>query len=418
MLAQTESHADGSTSDERHTVMRYLGLSSLVSAEDHFEGDSDAGTALTAKSYSYDAWGHRISLTNDETQAGSGGSTDPEAETFTYAYDVHGSVSLLINDSSTATASYGYRPYGGANDALTAGDFDPSNPDEDPDREDNPLNAFRYSGRRLDTGSGSIDMGARRYGPDTGRFLQRDFLSSALGDLGLSLDPLTQGRYNFAGGNPISFVEWDGHVFYVNGDGGGVEMPNRDSGGEEPIDYWQYFLNQLNPLEASSSDYGASGAAGAQTALDITGQRIIIAGQERAAGYRALADSARHWWERAGYHLRAFGTETLSTLGGGVVKVAGGVIGLAGVGLTAADAAADQAREDALRNDLSDTERTFRSGISAITTTMLSVAGGTLGAIGFGVLSGGNPIVAGAGAAGGAYVGSAAGATAGEFIVK
>jgi len=25
------------------------------------------------------------------------------------------------------------------------------------------------------------------------------------------LDPLTQNRYALAGGNPISYVEWDGH---------------------------------------------------------------------------------------------------------------------------------------------------------------------------------------------------------------
>jgi hypothetical protein len=40
-------------------------------------------------------------------------------------------------------------------------------------------------------------MGARRYGPDTGRFLQRNFLSGALGDLALALDPLAQGRYTW-----------------------------------------------------------------------------------------------------------------------------------------------------------------------------------------------------------------------------
>jgi RHS repeat-associated protein len=61
-------------------------------------------------------------------------------------------------------------------------------------------------------GSGSIDMGARRYGPDTGRFLQRDFLSGALGDLALALDPLPQGRYTLAGANPVSFMDWDGHI--------------------------------------------------------------------------------------------------------------------------------------------------------------------------------------------------------------
>jgi RHS repeat-associated protein len=55
-------------------------------------------------------------------------------------------------------------------------------------------------------------MGARRFGPDTGRFLQQDQLEGALGDLGLAADPLTQNRYALAGGNPVSYVEWDGHI--------------------------------------------------------------------------------------------------------------------------------------------------------------------------------------------------------------
>ena len=44
---------------------------------------------------------------------------------FTYAYDLHGSVSLLLADSGTATASYGYRPYGAADPELTRGDANP-----------------------------------------------------------------------------------------------------------------------------------------------------------------------------------------------------------------------------------------------------------------------------------------------------
>lgn len=54
-------------------------------------------------------------------------------------------------------------------------------------------------------------MGARRFGPDTAGFLQRDEYGSAVKDLGLSMDPLTQNRHALAGGNPISFMETDGH---------------------------------------------------------------------------------------------------------------------------------------------------------------------------------------------------------------
>ena len=62
-------------------------------------------------------------------------------------------------------------------------------------------------------------MGARRFGPDVGRILQADSYNGALSNLGLSLDPLTQNRYSLAGGNPLSFVEWDGHRPIPDGGG-------------------------------------------------------------------------------------------------------------------------------------------------------------------------------------------------------
>ena len=133
---------------------------------------------------------------------------------------MHGSVSQLLDDAGNVKASYGYSAYGGADapssdaESLTSGDPDPQAP----------LNPYRYSSRRMDSGTvpsgspavasgaGGYDMGARRFGPDLGSFLQQDQFSGALADLGLALDPLTQNRYALAGGNPISYVEWDGHV--------------------------------------------------------------------------------------------------------------------------------------------------------------------------------------------------------------
>jgi RHS repeat-associated protein len=121
-------------------------------------------------------------------------------------------------------ASYGYDAYGGADDAplvdteaLTTGDTD----------NQAPLNPYRYTGKRIDsglaTGPGSAagyDMGARRYGPDIGRFLQQDMFYGALANLGLALDPLTQNSYALAGGNPISYIETDGHMAIADGGGG------------------------------------------------------------------------------------------------------------------------------------------------------------------------------------------------------
>jgi len=132
---------------------------------------------------------------------------------------VHGSVSQLLDDAGNVTASYGYSAYGGSDasssdtESLTRGDPDPQAP----------LNPYRYASRRMDSGTvpstspavasgaGGYDMGARRFGPDIGAFLQQDQFYGALSDLGLALDPLTQNRYGLAGGNPISYVEWDGH---------------------------------------------------------------------------------------------------------------------------------------------------------------------------------------------------------------
>jgi RHS repeat-associated protein len=56
-------------------------------------------------------------------------------------------------------------------------------------------------------------MGFRNYDPGLNRFLTRDSYSGALADMSLATDPFTGNRYAFAGGNPISFVELDGHLF-------------------------------------------------------------------------------------------------------------------------------------------------------------------------------------------------------------
>jgi hypothetical protein len=43
----------------------------------------------------------------------------------------------------------------------------------------------RYIEKRFDSGSGTLDMGARRFGPSN-RFLQEDRYCGSLADLGLS----------------------------------------------------------------------------------------------------------------------------------------------------------------------------------------------------------------------------------------
>jgi RHS repeat-associated protein len=290
VLEQTETH--GASGTPRTTLMTYLGLGKQVTREIHHNGADGTAPLLTTKDYAYDAYGHRISMTNTPN----GGSVAAS----TYGYDVHGSVSLLLADTGTATASYGYRPYGDADDEMTAGDFDPSDRTESAGLLDNPLNAFRYSGKRFDSGSGSIDMGARRFGPDTARFLQRDNFNGATADLGLSLDPLTQNRYALASGNPISFVEWDGHLFFADGGGGGAMSPTPsgdDTGGKILKGLGGVLYDNTVGLVESGVDFatnldkipGNLGLAGvALTHLDMT---VAVAGDDLRAGvevYRNL----------------------------------------------------------------------------------------------------------------------------------
>jgi RHS repeat-associated protein len=160
----------------------YVGVTNALSKE------VLTGSGATTKRYAYDVFGQRSTISEGSNR-------------YSYLYDPHTSVSLLIDQANTVKESYGYSAYGGANAALTrtASGFNAK------------TNPYRYTGKRLDSGSGTYDMGARRYSAATGRFLQVDLYYSALDNLGLSEDPLTQNRYALAGANPINFVEVDGH---------------------------------------------------------------------------------------------------------------------------------------------------------------------------------------------------------------
>lgn len=196
------SHKVVASGTKRTTTFDYLGLTNLVTNESS-KKVAGSSTETTSKAYGYDARGVRTTM----TQNWAGGSSND----FFYGYDPQGNVSQLLKDGQEGgvRASYGYTPYGGVDDELTEGDDLGDMTGED---RVTPLNYYRYSARRYDVGSGTLDMGARRFDSSTGSFLQQDFLSGALADMGLSTDPLTGNRYSLAGGNPVSFVEIDGHV--------------------------------------------------------------------------------------------------------------------------------------------------------------------------------------------------------------
>ncbi|MFL6138399.1 MAG: phage tail tip lysozyme [Frankiaceae bacterium] len=179
---ESESHNGG---DARTDNFTYLTVSDQVSSE------TQGGSSSLTKRYAYDVNDNRIGATV----------TGSSTTDYTYGRSPHGDVSSLLDDSGNVAASYAYAPYGALDASLSRGDVDPTNA----------LNPFQFNDKRFDTGSGAVDMGARRYAPDDGRFLQQDYYHDANEDLALSDDASTADRYAFPGANPVLFAEASGH---------------------------------------------------------------------------------------------------------------------------------------------------------------------------------------------------------------
>ena len=211
---------DGQT---KHTCFSYLGLTQAASDERRV-GTSEACTATPSltKSYGFDA--DLVRTTMSVT-----GGQDPGD--YVYARNVHGDPSLLlkagVGQNGARIGSYGYTAYGSPIMGLTQ---------ELAQETSVPFNAYRFNDRRLDPVSGSEDMGARRYSATigAGRFLQSDAYEGAGSDLDLSLDPLSVNRYAFAAGNPLSYLETDGHAF-IAGAGNGSSQGRRTASAPAPL---------------------------------------------------------------------------------------------------------------------------------------------------------------------------------------
>ncbi len=188
---------DATTGAETETHdYSYLGTTELLASEI----TTTTGTSATTRnSYDYDSRGDRQGQqTDDATTTSYRG----------YAKDANGSVTGLENTDGTIAADerYDYDPYGELDRQALTG-IDP----DDGLSSDAKANPFRFEGFYYDSGVKTYDMQARQYRPDVGRFLSRDTYASAAGDQALSADPLTQNRYAFAGANPTTNVEFDGH---------------------------------------------------------------------------------------------------------------------------------------------------------------------------------------------------------------
>ncbi|MFF0204374.1 DNRLRE domain-containing protein [Streptomyces sp. NPDC005017] len=180
------------TADGKTTTFNYLGLSKEVLNE-------EVSGALT-RSYQYSPWGERLSQIKHNT--------DGTTEDSYYGYNSHTDVETLTDEDGNTKATYGYTAYGSDDESEFTGIDKPDA--GDPAKEE--YNAYRYNSKRWDSRSETYDMGFRDYSPDLNRFVTRDLYNGALADMELAADPFTGNRYAFTGGNPITFIEIDGHL--------------------------------------------------------------------------------------------------------------------------------------------------------------------------------------------------------------
>jgi RHS repeat-associated protein len=175
---------------------------SYIGTSEQLARESDAGGET--KTYDYTSGGERLG--QEKRPATS-------SPTFHfYAKDGQGGVEGIESNSGTLpdSAKYKYDPFGNL-ECGGNGDCESQLGSVDGDSKALKDNPFRYEGFYYDAGIKTYDMQARDYRPDARRFLSEDRFEQAGADLQLQSDPLTQNRYAFAGGNPVSTIEFDGH---------------------------------------------------------------------------------------------------------------------------------------------------------------------------------------------------------------
>ncbi|MFC7362574.1 RHS repeat-associated core domain-containing protein [Nocardioides astragali] len=284
--------------DPKTTRFVYLGLSDLVANE---EQKNSSGAWAITKAYSYGPGGEHLSMV-DTPLNGTG-----SAQTFYYGTNPHGDVETLTDKDGATKATYRYEAFGQLDPSGTTGlDKVMNDPVQDADL----MNPYRFNSMRVDGATGQYDMGFRNYDPGLNRFLTRDSYNGALDDLALGLDPWTVNRYAFAGGNPVTFSELDGHrPIEENGD----EVQN-------PGPYFQVSA----PSSATSGgggsgsfDTGSTDKGGSSFTLDkkSMAQDAAIGALQQAAnalgafnlGTAAAIMSSQHYWvptHRAGPDLK------------------------------------------------------------------------------------------------------------------
>lgn len=196
--AITEAINPGSTAASSETI-DYVGTSKTVADE-----NITAGSSITdLKTYDYSPTGERLALLDTtDTNATS------TSQTAYYTYSPHQDVEALTGSNGATVDTYGYTAYGA--DDTSSKTLDSGSDKGSDSLAAFPFNSFRFNAARISTTTGNLDMGARTYDPNTNGFLSRDAYNGS----GANSSLAGGSAYGFAGGNPISNVELDGHSFW------------------------------------------------------------------------------------------------------------------------------------------------------------------------------------------------------------
>jgi len=282
-------------------------------------------------------------------------------------------------------------------------------------------------------------MGARRFGPDVARFLQPDLFLGAVADIGLSNDPLTANRYALAAGNPLSFLEWDGHMLISDGGGGSDPSPNptatvlrstytaiREGGTYAPPSSTSSAVSSTTPAppvkEPPSTDpdslvmfaarLGLQAGESVTDYVEGTGGYLNRSADEifARAGYGFSSNRAAQSWIARSDIMRSDWAAKLAR--SGAFRVAGGALTVAGGVFTAMEHHAQG-------------ESWTKASVIGTSSALLSAGGATAGASTFGslcvafvVTAPFAPLCAGVGGVFGGVVGGGLGERIGEAITS
>jgi RHS repeat-associated protein len=297
---QTSQTTSAGTSAAQTTSYAYLGLSpNLVS-------EQDPGGEV--KTYDYTPGGQRLS---QDITGGSG----PPGYGY-YSYNSHNDVEAVTGSTGDTTATYGYTAYGAPIKSMFSGQ-DENNATSSPTSTTTPYNSYRFNAMRWDSTTGQYDMGFRTYDPGLNQFLSRDMYDGALANTGLTTDPFTGSPYAFGAGNPVTNIEYNGHMLAApSGGGGGTSNscppPELTCGGP---DFFNAPPGQQSPATPPASGTSSTNPNAANAAVGggiIQGGLSIIDGlanfipdqlQQSAPGspplwHINLAGDFSSWWDK------------------------------------------------------------------------------------------------------------------------